>query len=782
MNKTAIKNFAIWARKELIEKSTQRAKIYGIEKDKEMKDMDTALNGQVLTKNGKDARKVLIEKIKKDGFDQIIEEVAYTWFNRFIALRFMEVNGYLPSHIRVFSSENNEFQPQILSEAIHIELNGLDKSKVLDFYNDGNKEEELFSYLLITQCNALNQVLPGVFQKLNDYTELLLPDGLLREGSVIDLMIKDIPEEDWKEQVQIIGWLYQYYISEQKDEVFSRPKSQKIQKEDIPAATQLFTPDWIVRYMVENSLGRLWLQGHPNEELKTNWKYYLEEAEQEKEVEEKLEEIRQEYAEIKPVDIKCIDPCIGSGHIGVYLFDVLIQIYESQGYKSRDAVRLILENNIYGLDIDERARQLAYFSLMMKAREYDRRFLTRDYIPQPKVYTIEESNYFNTENGRRALDYFINGDKNLREAIESIIEDMEDAKEYGSIAIVKPIEFKALYQRFDEIREEVFINIDGLAVLGQLLPLVELAEVLSSKYDVVVTNPPYMGSSGMNPTLLKYVNKNYKDSKTDLFAVFMERALKITKDIGFVSLITMESWMFLSSYEKLRKKLLKNTTIINMTHMPYLGKGGTSLGINFGTSALIISKKNIESYRAIYNYIRYYETNKNGVPLSFPIENERYSIVSQSNFEKISGVPIAYWATDNIIKSFEKATQMDTCLDVRQGLATGKNAEYLRQWFEVDKNFIKTDITSINEYFQVLEKNNFKYVFYNKGGPRRQWYGNYDYVIKFDEKNYNELKNRGNHLPSRDYYFKKAITWGLIGTAGFSIRYRLAGEIGRAHV
>ena len=304
MNKTAIKNFAIWARRELIEKVTKKAKIYGIEKDKEMKEMDTALNGQVLTSDDKKARNILIKKIDKDGFDEIIEEVAYTWFNRFIAIRFMEVNGYMPSHIRVFTSENNEFEPQILSEAIHIDLPRLDKSKVLELYNAGNKEDELFNYLFITQCNALNEVLPGMFQKLNDYTELLLPDGLLRDDSVIDVMISEIPEEDWKEQVQIIGWLYQYYISEQKDEVFSRPKSQKIEKEDIPAATQLFTPDWIVRYMVENSLGKLWIEGHPDEELKENWKYYIEDAKQEVEIEEKLQKIKKEYADIKPQDTR----------------------------------------------------------------------------------------------------------------------------------------------------------------------------------------------------------------------------------------------------------------------------------------------------------------------------------------------------------------------------------------------------------------------------------------------------------------------------------------------
>lgn len=777
MNKTAIKNFAIWARRELIEKVTQKAKIYGIEKDKEMKEMDTALNGQILTSDDKKARNILIEKINKDSFDETIEEVAYTWFNRFIAIRFMEVNGYMPSHIRVFTSEKNEFHPQILSEAIHMDLPGLDKSKVLELYNAGNKEEELFNYLFITQCNALNEVLPGMFQKLNDYTELLLPDGLLRDDSVIDVMIREIPEEDWKEQVQIIGWLYQYYNTEPKDEVFSRPKSEKIQKEDIPAATQLFTPDWIVRYMVENSLGRLWIEGHPDEELKENWKYYLKEAEQEKEVQEKLEKIKEEYAKIKPEEIKCIDPCIGSGHIGAYIFDVLIQIYESCGYKSRDAVRLILENNIYGLDIDERARQLAYFSLMMKARQYDRRFLSRKDIPQPKVYAIEESNFFKTENGKNVIEYFANGDNDLKKDIDSIIEDMMDAKEYGSIINVDQVNFEALYNRLKDIKNEFAINLDGLLALEQLLPLVEQAEVLSDKYDVVVTNPPYMGSSGMNPKLSKYVKLNYKDSKLDFFAVFMEKTLEIAKKMGFVSLITMESWMFLSSYEKMREKLLQNNLIINMTHMPYLGKGGTSLGINFGTSALILNKNNIKEYRSTYNYVRYYETDENGIPFEFPTLNERYSVIAQSNFEKISGMPIAYWASDNIIESFEKAKKMDDCLDVRQGLATGKNAEYIRQWFEVDNNLIKTDIVNMKEYLSVKNKSNFKYVFYNKGGQRRQWYGNYDYVIKFDEENYNELKNRGNHLPSRDYYFREAITWGLIGTAGFSIRYRLPGGV-----
>lgn len=772
MNKKAIKNFAIWARRELIEKVTQKAKIYGIEKSKEMKEMDTALNGQVLTSDEKKARKVLIEKIEKDGFDETIEEVAYTWFNRFIAIRFMEVNGYMPSHIRVFTSENNEFEPQLLSEATHLELPGLDRSKVLELYNAGNKEEELFKYLFITQCNALNEVLPGMFQKINDYTELLLPDGLLRDDSVIDVMIREIPEEDWKEQVQIIGWLYQYYNTEPKEEVFNKLKKNiKVDRINIPAATQLFTPDWIVRYMVENSLGRLWIEGHPDEELKENWKYYIEEAEQEKEVEEQLEKIRKEYAEMKPEDIKCIDPAIGSGHIGAYLFDVLIQIYETYGYKRSDAVKSILENNIYGLDIDERARQLAYFSLMMKARQYDKRFLSRKDIPQPKVYAIEESNFFKTENGKNIVEYFANGDNDLKKDINSIIEDMIDAKEYGSITIVKPVNFEALYNRFNEIKKETSVNIYTLITLEQLLPLVEQAEILSSKYDVVVTNPPYMGNNGMNSKLSKYLKKNFNDTKMDLFAVFIEKWCGMLKPYGFNSMVTMHSWMFLSSFEKMRKKIFENMTISSLMHMDNM-----VMRIAFGTAATVFRNFSMNKYKGTYNHIKLQDI-KDNEPYEFPIKNNRFSQISIDNFEKIPGMPIAYWASDKIIKAFENGILMDEVLDVRQGLATGKNAEYIRQWFEVDNNLIKVDITSIKEYLYNRNKTKFKYVFYNKGGQRRQWYGNYDYVIKFDEKNYEELKNRGNNLPSRDYYFKEAITWGLITSGGFSIRYRIPGGI-----
>jgi len=755
MNKKAIKNFAIWARRELIEKVSQKAKIYGIEKGKEMKKMDTALNGQVLTSDNKKARRVLIEKIEEDGFDETIEEVAYTWFNRFIAIRFMEVNGYMPSHIRVFTSENNEFEPQLLSEAIHLDLPGLDRSKVLELYNAGNKEEELFSYLFITQCNALNEVLPGMFQKINDYTELLLPDGLLRDDSVIDVMIREIPEEDWKEQVQIIGWLYQYYNTEPKDAVFSRPKSKKIQKEDIPAATQLFTPDWIVRYMVENSLGRLWVEGHPDEELKANWKYYIEEAEQEKEVEEKLDEIRKKYAEMKPEDIKCIDPAIGSGHIGAYLFDVLIQIYESYGYKRSDAVKSILENNIYGLDIDERARQLAYFSLMMKARQYDRRFLSRKDIPQPKVHAIEESNFFKTENGKVIVEHFADGDKDLKKDINSIIEDMIDAKEYGSITIVNPVNFEAIYNRFNEIKKETSVNIYTLLALEQLLPLVEQAEVLSNKYDVVVTNPPYMGNNEMNSKLSKYLNKNYKNSKSDLFAVFMVMGLKILKQNGYLAMITQHSWMFLSSFEKLREKIIEDKTIYNMLHLGPRAFEEIS-GEVVQTTSFVFRNNYILNYKG--TYVRLIEANSQDSKEDMFLRGEGRYITSQNNFEKIPGMPIAYWASENICKIFDYPSLYESSISPSQNV-TGNNKRFVRKHWELENKKIGYRDS---------------WIFYAKGGGFRKWYGNMLDVIDWTPSarkiyQFGDGK-RASQIINKKYWYKKGITWGLITSALPSFR------------
>ena len=555
MDKNSIKKYAVWARNELIARVAQKANQYGITEAETISASADSIHGKLLTPTEKKQRTALIEKIKnkgKNGFQLVMEEVAYTWFNRFTAIRFMEVNGYLPSHVRVFTDEENHFAPQILAEAIHLDMPGLDMEKVFEL-KQANNTEELYKYLIITQCNALNEILPGMFQRIEDYTELLLPDNLLREGSVIEQMITLIPEEDWTDQVQIIGWLYQYYNIEPKDAVFANlKKSIKIPKEKVPAATQIFTPDWIVRYMVENSLGRLWVEGHPNDELKANWKYYLDEAEQDESVKVQLDVIRREYANIKPEEIKVIDPCMGSGHILCYMFDVLVQIYEAYGYTARDAVASIVEKNIYGLDIDDRASQLAYFAVMMKARQYDRRFFSRGI--KPNVYAIVESNEISND----TIDYFVNGDEQLKKELNIVLAETKDAKEYGSALVLRNINFEALNERSAEIVEDV--SLFRQAVIDDLIPLIKVAFMLQQKYDIVVTNPPYMGNKGFSDKLLDFITKYYYESKIDLFAVFIQRCSKFTKENGIYSLITPDSWMFLSRFEKLRLPYLSQNT------------------------------------------------------------------------------------------------------------------------------------------------------------------------------------------------------------------------------
>ena len=755
MNKNAIKKFATEARLELISRVSQRALKYGIS-DKEVGNPnDDSVGGHLLSSTEKKQRAALIAQIKEKGYEQVMEEVAYTWFNRFSALRFMEVNGYIPSHVRVFTDEENNFKPQIISEAIHLELDGLDMEKVYA-YKEANDNDELYKYLLITQCNALNSVLPGMFQKIADYTELLFPDNLLREGSVIQQMIELIPEDDWKDAVQIIGWLYQYYNSEKKDDVFAAlKKNVKITKENIPAATQLFTPDWIVRYMVENSLGRLWLEGHPDvkEQLlpteeeqsayvagnrdpeDTKWHYYLEEAEQEPEVQAQLAEIRKEYAALTPEQLKVIDPCSGSGHILAYMFDVLMKIYESYGYTTREAVASIVENNLYGLDIDDRAAQLAYFAVMMKARQYDRRFFSRDI--QPHVYAIAESNHVDSF----ALEYFCNGDAKLKKAMDTIISELHDAKEYGSILTVTPQEWSALYDRFAEITED--INMSRETALRELLPLVQVAEALVQKYDAVVTNPPYMGSSGMNAKLTDFVKKNYSDSKSDLFAVFIEKCGQMAKRNGYQAMITQHSWMFLSSFEKLRTKLL-SVDIVNMAHLgarAFEEIGGEVVQ----TTSFVIRKSHIVDYKG--KYCRLIEpTSQQGKEDMFLAGENRYS-ADQSNFSKIPGSPVAYWVSDRFMSIFQNSSLFEYTISDGQN-KTGDNARCVREFWEVSNTSI-----GINK----------KWLFYAKGGGYRKWYGNLSEVVNWSEEARAFYKrDRICRIIPEYLWYKTGITWSLI--------------------
>ena len=529
MDKNAIKKFAVWARKELIERVSKKALAYGITEHEVYNPDADSVNGLVLTAAQKKERKALTEQIFAKGYKQVMEEVAYTWFNRFCALRFMEVNGFLPSLVRVFTNDKNEFRPQLLTEALELDLPGLDKQKIYEL-KEANADEELYKYLLITQCNALNDELPRMFQRIEDYTELLFPDNLLREGSVIEQMITLIPEEDWQDAVQIIGWLYQYYNIEPKKEVFANlDKNIKIGKNDIPAATQLFTPDWIVRYMVENSLGRLVNNASPDNAQPTatnypleTWKYYLPEAEQEPEVRKQLAQLS--ATNFSLTTTKCIDPCMGSGHILAYLFDVLMEVYRSEGYRDRDAVKNIINNNLYGLDIDERAAQLAYFAVMMQGRKYDNRFLTRHY--QPHIYAVTESNGID----RELLAYFgvelddLNRENALNQ-LNGMLDEMEDACEYGSLITVSEYDFALLkdFVAAYDAEQNLFASGSLAPLQERLQQLIAVAEMLAQKYEVVVTNPPYMGAGHMNPKLSGYLKKHYPNSKSDLFAVFMEK-------------------------------------------------------------------------------------------------------------------------------------------------------------------------------------------------------------------------------------------------------------------
>lgn len=773
MNKNAIKKFATEARRELISRVSQRALKYGIS-DKEVGNPnDDSVGGHLLSSTEKKQRAALIAQIKEKGYEQVMEEVAYTWFNRFSALRFMEVNGYLPSHVRVFTDEENNFKPQIISEAIHLELDGLDMEKVYA-YKEANDNDELYKYLLITQCNALNSVLPGMFQKIADYTELLFPDNLLREGSVIQQMIELIPEDDWKDAVQIIGWLYQYYNSEKKDDVFAAlKKNVKITKENIPAATQLFTPDWIVRYMVENSLGRLWLEGHPDvkEQLlpteeeqsayvagnrdpeDTKWHYYLEEAEQEPEVQAQLAEIRKEYAALTPDQLKVIDPCSGSGHILAYMFDVLMKIYESYGYTTREAVASIVENNLYGLDIDDRAAQLAYFAVMMKARQYDRRFFSRG--TQPHVYAIAESNHVDSF----ALEYFCNSDAKLKKAMDTIISELHDAKEYGSILTVTPQDWSALYDRFAEITED--INMSRETALRELLPLVQVAEALVQKYDAVVTNPPYMGASGMGAKLSDYVKKNFPDSKADLFACFIECGNQMAVKHGYNCMVTMQSWMFLSSFEKMREKVLRIKSITNLMHMENM-----VMGIAFGTAVTVFRNDYVTGYKGTYNQIKLQDI-ENDKPRVFPVLENRFAQTSTDNFSKIPGSPVAYWVSEAMLSIFAECNRMGAFAEGRKGLVTGNDDLYLKLWHEV----------CMDNFSVFGGYDNTKWKPCNKGGNYRKWYGNNDYIVNWGT----EGKELANHrwpdgrqrssLRNSSYFFKEGLTWTYITSGTKCFRY-----------
>ena len=763
MDKNAIKKFAVWARRELISRVSQRATWYGITDKDPVDEKLQAIHGHVLTPEEQAQRRALIWHIRKNGYQQVMEEVAYTWFNRFIALRFMEVNGYLPSYTRVFSDDNGAFNPQILKDAIHLDIEGLDMEKVYAM-EEANETEALFKYLVIIQCNDLNRMLPGMFQKISDYTELLFPDFLLREGSVAHQMVTTIPEEDWKDAVQIIGWLYQYYNSEKKDDVFAAlKKNVKITKENIPAATQLFTPDWIVRYMVENSLGRLWVEGHPNDELKAGWRYYLEEAPQEPEVEAQLAAIRAEYAQIDPASILCCDPCMGSGHILVYMFDVLMQIYLAYGYTTNEAVESIVRNNLWGMDIDDRAAQLAYFAVMMKARQYDHRWLAKQVRRpvQPHVYAIAESNHVDSF----ALEYFVGGDAKLKKAMDTIISELHDAKEYGSILTVTPQDWSALYARFAEIKEEIHISRE--AALRGLLPLVQTAQALAQKYDTVVTNPPYMASSGMSKKLFSYVKKYYDDGRNDLYTVFILRCREFCKISGLLGMIAQLGWMSLTRSGQLRNTIYSSMYYLNMVHLGSRVFEELS-GEVVKTSTFVMRKGILDEYQAAYCKVDNIEDND--AKECALLENKNIYNASLAETYEIEGAPLSYWLPRTMLPLFSHSTIKDRFI-CRAGMQTGNNDLFLRYWHEVSN--INTD------HFN----NGTKWFSYNKGGSQRKWYGNLDLVVDWENNGFDikafkkhrlelgEIEKKNSECWNSEFYFVEGATWSSIASGTPMFRF-----------
>lgn len=750
MDKNSIKKFAVWARRELITRVSQRAIKYEIDENGYGEYDADAVNGRVMSAEEKTQRKALIDRIRKKGYHQVMDEVAYTWFNRFSALRFMEVNGYLPSRTRVFTDDNNNFKPQIITDAIDLTIDGLDMEKVYELKDDARKEEELYKYLLITQCNALSKVLPGMFQKISDYTELLFPDNLLREGSVVQQMTTMIPEDDWKDAVQIIGWLYQYYNTEKKDEVFAAlKKNVKITKDNIPAATQLFTPDWIVRYMVENSLGRLWVEGHPNDDLKSKWDYYLEEAEQEKSVQTQLAEIRKEYANLKPEDIRVIDPCSGSGHILAYLFDVLMQIYDSYSYTTREAVDSIVTNNIYGLDIDERAAQLAYFAVMMKARQYDSRFLKRTNdegnpaVPQPHVFAIDESNGIDS----LALEYFCNGDVKLKAAMDTIVKEMHDAKEYGSIITVTPQDWSALYNRFDEIEKDISMYREP--ALG-LKTLVQVAEMLGQKYDTVVTNPPYMKADNMSAKLAQFVVNYHEDAKYDLYSSFVYRCYDYTKKNGFVAMITMHNFMFNPSFQTMRNSI-KNWNWLYMAHLGSRAFDEISGEVVQTTSYIIRKALNLGCLKVIDVTDGKSENEKEKL---FHEKKMDYFSFDLQDIDLIPGNAFGYALSKKVINYYREEKQLYKLGTSKAGVVTGDDGYFVRNWFEVNYNEICSNPQMGNLY---------KYVRFSKGGSFNKWYGNTQFVLRLEDMWDDNKTNKSVRRGDRDFYYRKGIGWSQMG-------------------
>lgn len=766
MNKSKIQKFAVDGHKLLYKQIAQRAYQYGIEEGNIGKADATEVRGRILSPLEKSQRAALIAEINANGYPQTIERVTYIWFNRIVALRFMEVNNYLPSHIRVFSDASGAFKPEILNDVLHLEMEGLDKAQIAE-YIENNNTEELYRYLLLTQCAELKAALPDIFvfgARDRDYTELLFPNNSLSGDSFIAKMLSETDEkEDWQDAVQIIGWLYQYYNDERKNEVINIYKG-TVKKEDIPAATQLFTTDWVVRYMVDNSLGRYWIERHPESKLAEKLEFF---------VTPKNGEIKHIDEFVKPEDVKFLDPCMGSGHILVYAFDVLMEIYKESGYTERDAAAMIVQNNLFGLDIDDRASQLAYFAVMMKARSYDRRFLSRGI--KPNVLAIKESNGMGA-----AVRDGLTTDAAMNAISRYLVDTFHDAKELGSIITVEPKDYDCYMEYLDNCDGQGQLTMDDADWLQNTRPMLKAlarqAKVLAAKYPVVCTNPPYLNK--IEGRLKTFVTENYKDYSGDLFSVFTYRNLMFCKQDGYCGYMTPFVWMFIKTYEKLREFIIRSKSITTLVQMEYSAFEEATVPI---CSFVLKNGKATENglYFKLSDFKGGMEVQKQKVLEALADKNCGYFYeADQSNFSKIPGSPVAYWVSEKLFNCFDSKTikQFGT---LAQGLITGDVNRFTRLWHEINNNsFVGSATSSLD-----VIAHGGKWIPYNKGGAYRKWCGNDEYVVNwendgFEIKHFVDEKGKLRSRPQgADHYFKEVITWSKITSAKTSFRHKTQGQI-----
>lgn len=762
MNKAALKSFAVVARQELIHKVSLRAKLFGIDAENNLKSErlgeQLMVNKLAYPLSMEGTFEALRDQYNQKGYEQLLEEAAYIWFNRIIAIRYMEIHEYLPERVNVLSSSTGKVEPDIVLHYASMELE-VDKIAISQLLEVGN-HEGAYRKLFIAQCNALQPILPFMFERIDDFTELLLPDFLLDSQSVINKLVNDEELTASFQKVEVIGWLYQYYISEKKDDVFAKLKKNiKISEEDIPAATQLFTPNWIVRYMVENSLGTMWLESHPESSIKSGMRYYVESVEQSEEVEKQLEKLRN--SNLSPENIHLLDPACGSGHILVYAFDLLYAIYEERGYVVSDIPTLILEKNLFGIDIDDRAAQLASFALLMKARTKSRRIFRNP--PMMNIISIQESNGLSAEE----VVPLIAENEGEEEQLEMLLRIFIDAKNYGSVLRLGQIDFNnylgRVYRLKAQLDKSLFVG-DDRKLLLRLEQILRQAKILVDQYEIVITNPPYMGTKGMNAKLSEYLKENYKDSKADLFAAFMERCLEFTKQNGFHAAINQHSWMFLSSYENLRLKILKEETILSMIHLGPRAFEEIGGEVVQSTSFVLRNMKMRENKAKYFRLTEY--TGARDKEIAFKKKEHEY-VSMQQGFSNIPGSPIAYWSSEQVRKIFIENPKLDEIVESRVGLQTADNDQFLRLWFEVNTEKIGFGYNDSKE----ASSSDKKWFPYNKGGSFRKWYGNQEYIVNWESDGQEIKNNSGSVIRNPTYYFREGITWSDVSSSYFGVRF-----------